>query len=525
YILSFFAIILNTIFIFDKKNTTLKKTAITMTYFFTSIVVVGIVSEIILPFMGIDFPETSNVAIAIGFIPIGYLVWKNKIFDISPETAVDNILGSMTDSLILVNHEGKIRFANQAASDLLEYTQMELQDKTFMAIIPADENTLASMGSEKGIQALDGIHYLESAFLTKYGKIIPVSISLSQLFMKGNSHTLGFVCIARDITERRKREAELEDYRHHLEDLVRLRTAKLRENYQRYITLFHESPSALLEVNLKTLFQKLDELRELGCRDIIGFCMEHPLQAIRLIRHLEICQVNRSLLQLFDVENQQNVSSGLHMLLRKKSFIILMSILESLFNGDLEVETNGVIYRPDFSERFVIMRLSMVEDGDQTYKRAIVSIVDITAQKRALEERAELEEQLRHVQKMEALGILAGGIAHDFNNLLTGIHGYSDIVKHELGPASPLNKEMDIIETTVHKAAGLVRQLLNFARKGKQHNVVFDMHMIIDEVMTILKHSIDKRIRIVRELEAEQAFITGDPGQIEQVIVNLSVNA
>jgi two-component system cell cycle sensor histidine kinase/response regulator CckA len=82
-----------------------------------------------------------------------------------------------------------------------------------------------------------------------------------------------------------------------------------------------------------------------------------------------------------------------------------------------------------------------------------------------------------------------------------------------------------VIERTANKAAVLVRQLLNFARKGKQHNITFDLQFIIDEVITILKHTIDKRIRIVRRFRETQIFILGDPGQMEQVIINLAVNA
>jgi CheY-like chemotaxis protein len=126
---------------------------------------------------------------------------------------------------------------------------------------------------------------------------------------------------------------------------------------------------------------------------------------------------------------------------------------------------------------------------------------------------------------MEALGTLAGGIAHDFNNLLSGILGYADLIKTDLDSESRLYHDVAVIERTADKAARLVRQLLNFARKGKQHNVAFDIRMIVDEVMTILKHTIDKRIKLIRRFHEQPAHLLGDPGQIEQVIINLAVNA
>ncbi len=126
---------------------------------------------------------------------------------------------------------------------------------------------------------------------------------------------------------------------------------------------------------------------------------------------------------------------------------------------------------------------------------------------------------------MEAIGTLAGGIAHDFNNLLTGIIGYTSLIKTNINPNDKIYKNVEIIEKTSFKAADLIKQLLSFARKGKRKNVHFDIHSIIDEVIDLLTRTIDKRINLIKRFYNEPLYTVGDPGQIEQIILNLAVNA
>lgn len=143
---------------------------------------------------------------------------------------------------------------------------------------------------------------------------------------------------------------------------------------------------------------------------------------------------------------------------------------------------------------------------------------DITDLKRA-------EEKLLHAQKMEAVGLLAGGVAHDFNNLLTGIMGYTTLLKMELHDNSEMQHAAHMIEITAEKAAELTKQLLAFARKGKLQNIPVNMHSTIEESLSILHRTIEKNISIALDLAAPHPWVTGDPGQIQQVIMNLAINA
>jgi len=125
-------------------------------------------------------------------------------------------------------------------------------------------------------------------------------------------------------------------------------------------------------------------------------------------------------------------------------------------------------------------------------------------------ERKQNEISLSHMQKMDAIGQLAGGVAHDFNNHLSGILGYAEILSMKLKDNS-LKKYSDGIISVAMRSADLIKKLLAFARKGQFQLMNVDMHHIIDETIEILKHSIDRRITIVKKYNSEETLVSGDP--------------
>ncbi|HEV8482638.1 MAG TPA: response regulator [Blastocatellia bacterium] len=144
---------------------------------------------------------------------------------------------------------------------------------------------------------------------------------------------------------------------------------------------------------------------------------------------------------------------------------------------------------------------------------------------RDITERKTLEEQLRQSQKMEAIGQLAGGIAHDFNNLLTAITGYSDLTLRRLQAEDPLRSNIEEIKKAGERAAGLTRQLLAFSRKQVLQPKVFDLNSVVSELEKMLQRLIGEDIELRTVLDIEPGRVKADPGQIEQVIMNLAVNA
>jgi PAS domain S-box-containing protein len=140
-------------------------------------------------------------------------------------------------------------------------------------------------------------------------------------------------------------------------------------------------------------------------------------------------------------------------------------------------------------------------------------------------ERAQLEHQLRHAQKMEAVGQLAGGVAHDFNNLLTAIMGYSEIALELLGDENEVSSAVKEIEKAGVRAATLTRQLLAFSRKQLLSPAVLDPNAVIDNVNTLLRRLIGEHIDLRIERDIAVGAVKADPNQLEQVLLNLAVNA
>jgi nitrogen-specific signal transduction histidine kinase/CheY-like chemotaxis protein len=142
-----------------------------------------------------------------------------------------------------------------------------------------------------------------------------------------------------------------------------------------------------------------------------------------------------------------------------------------------------------------------------------------------LGDRKALEAQFRQAQKMEAVGQLAGGIAHDFNNLLTSILGYSGFVMDTFGPQDRRRADMDEVVKAGQRAAGLTRQLLAFSRKQVLQPTRLDLNALVTGMHPMLSRLIGEQVELVPDLAADLAAVRADPGQLEQVLMNLVVNA
>src|SRR5207245_4948803 len=140
-------------------------------------------------------------------------------------------------------------------------------------------------------------------------------------------------------------------------------------------------------------------------------------------------------------------------------------------------------------------------------------------------ERKLLEAQFRQAQKMEAVGRLAGGVAHDFNNLLTAILGCADLLLETLGPEVPEREDVEEIRKAAKRAADLTRQLLAFSRQQVLAPQVLDVNTLVTNLEKLLRRLIGEDVELRTVLAPDLGAVRADPGQLEQVIVNLAVNS
>jgi two-component system cell cycle sensor histidine kinase/response regulator CckA len=185
------------------------------------------------------------------------------------------------------------------------------------------------------------------------------------------------------------------------------------------------------------------------------------------------------------------------------------------------------VVRKDGSHLPILAGAAIVEQS-----QCIVFVADLTERKQAEAGRERAEEalrqsdaQLRQAQKMEAVGRLAGGVAHDFNNILSVILSYSEVLLEELKPADPMRADVNEIQLAAERAAGLTRQLLHFSRHQAIEKRVLDVHDVLGGMGTMLHRIVGEDVELVLLPRRVVGRVRADPSHVEQVVVNLVVNA
>jgi PAS domain S-box-containing protein len=172
----------------------------------------------------------------------------------------------------------------------------------------------------------------------------------------------------------------------------------------------------------------------------------------------------------------------------------------------------------------VLECMSPFDQTDSTAGRTL-AVIDISAQKAMAREKERLEEMLLHSQKLDSIGRLAGGIAHDFNNLLTAIIGNTDMAMCDLDPNGTTYAQLSVVMKAAEGAANLTRQLLAFSRKQVVTPKIMNINTIIDQIKKTILTLIGENVRLNIVQSINTKSIKADPGQIEQIIINLAVNA
>ncbi len=191
---------------------------------------------------------------------------------------------------------------------------------------------------------------------------------------------------------------------------------------------------------------------------------------------------------------------------------------QSFLNHTNSVFQDWELQKADGQKIYTLATLSVLSESGGQPREVQGYLLDNT-------ERRDLENQLRQAQKMEAVGRLAGGIAHDFNNIITAIMGYANLLQEDIQDNPDLKEEIDGILSATQRAVNLTRQLLSFSRKQSVEAKVVNVHEILKDLEKMIQRLVNENIKVTLALNAANPFISIDPGQFEQTIINLVVNA
>ena len=303
---------------------------------------------------------------------------------------------------------------------------------------------------------------LELSALRADGSEFPIELAITRIESEGLPMFTGYI---RDITERKRAEQELSN------------------SEERYRDLVENAHDIIYSHDLEGNYTSMNKAGSL----ITGYTVQEVLK-----------------LNLSQTVAPEYLPSAREMLKRKLA-------------GDLVTAYEMEILAKDGHRITVEANTKLVfQDGVPVGVQGIAR--DVTARK-------QLEEQLRQSQKMEAIGQLAGGVAHDFNNLLTAINGYSSLALQRLEDGHPIRSYLEEVKKAGDRAANLTRQLLAFGRKQILQPLPINLNDVINDMTKMLRRLIGEDVVLTAKLDPALKRIKADPGQIEQVLVNLVVNA
>ncbi|MEJ5300107.1 MAG: PAS domain S-box protein [Thermodesulforhabdaceae bacterium] len=369
---------------------------------------------------------------------------------------------------VQLDNQGNIVMINEAAERITGYTLAEVQGKSwFEILVPKKRYPHVWEVFERIAQNGDVLKSFENPIITKNGEERYIVWQNSAL--KEGETFLGMISFGIDITELKRAELERE----------RLIYAIEQTNE---VVMITDADGIIQYVN--TAFEKVTGFTR---AEIIGKTPE----ILRSSQHDEAFYRN-----IWETIRTGRTWTG--RIVRKRKDGSLFTVESTI--SPVKNETGQIV-------NFVFV--------DR----------DITEQLRLEQERASLEEQLQQAQKLESVGRLAGGVAHDFNNMLNVIIGYGEMVLHKLHNEDPLRDYVNKIMEAANRSAELIRQLLAFSRRQPLHPEVLNLNAIIQNLEKMLRRLIGEDIILELALADDLGMVMADPVQMEQVIINLAVNA
>jgi PAS domain S-box-containing protein len=386
-----------------------------------------------------------------------------------------SVVQTAKEGILNIDHEGNIIFWNKAAEEMFGYSFDEIIGKPVTFLMPPrlTENYESRMDEVVSMEQAEILRRkAEVVGLRKDGTEFPVEHSLSCWETKNG---IFYTAILHDITEHKQAEEAL------------------RESEERFRSIMENANDAIFFADSESIIRFWNR----KAYDTYGYTADEVIGKPPMIL---VPQKYREVHQKW---MEKYLSSD-----------------EAAISGKI---VEGMGERKDGTEFFAETSTAILKQGDKRYLVAVVR--DITERKKAEEEKARLEAQLRESHKMEAVGLLAGGIAHDFNNILTAIIGYASLLQMKMKEDDPLRLYLEQILTSSQRAASLTQSLLAFGRKQIINPKPVKANDIITKTKKLLVRLIGEDIDLKTTLTNEDTTVIADSGQIEQALMNFATNS
>jgi len=399
------------------------------------------------------------------------------------------VVQQTSEGMILAEVNGlRVIECNQAFASMLGYSVSEVLGLTAYDFVEDDRESIDQRVLSLRRGELTPV--AERHFSCKDGSILEVEVNNSIISYGGQD----VLCtVVRDIRERKRAEKAIQLANSVLEAKVKERTSELEQQRVFLRQVIDLNPNFVFAKDKDGKFTLVNQ----ALAEAYGTSVEH-------------------LLGKTDADFNPNAEEIQRF--RRDDLEVIEQRVEKFIPEELMTDASG-------SHRWLQTVKRPIVSGDGNVSQMLGVATDITARKRAEKALHDSEEMLRQAQKMESVGTLAGGIAHDFNNLMTVVTGYSELVLRRMNGDEPLRTRIQEIKSAGDRAASLTRQLLAFSRKQMLKPIVLDLNAVVTGMGKMLPRVIGEDVELRFDLAASVGKVTADPGQMEQVLMNLVVNS
>ena len=481
-----------------------------ITFGLTIPILIALITEMLLPVLGFDIPEMTLLGFAIADAVIGFAIWKFQLFKITPDTAANKIISTMTDALFLTDADGIIKESNRAAGDLLDFSEADIRNHNIGDFF--DTAGAASCGffweaGENSNNDKGKFTDIEATLITRISERIPVSLAVAPL-TDAKENLKGYVLIVRDIRERKASLDEIKRAREELEIKVRERTAELASANSRLVDELDQ------RLKVQDALSQEKERLAVTLRSIgDGVIATDTSAKIVFLNHMaekltgwstgEAEGKNfKEIFRIYDGDTDEQLPDPIEQIIAT--------------NSNIELSDKTVLLTRDGLRRRIADSGSPIRNNQGLMIGCVIVFRDIT-------ERQKMEEELRRTQKLESVGVLAGGIAHDFNNILTGIINNLFLAKTGMTTNQEAYRLVNDAEEAAFRASRLTQQLLTFSKGGAPVKKVYAIRSLIEESIGfyLSGSKVDYTLRFAENLLPVEV----DRGQFDQVMSNLLINA